>query len=100
MDRTLCLQPGPIRIKTHLPVAAREIRVAALDRGVYRGRVIIAALTLLATSWILYSLFEFAGQASSAVGQQIFALKPGADSSSRAAPSQLRSIPSAAKNAR
>jgi ABC-type Na+ efflux pump permease subunit len=58
-----------------LPVAAREIRVAAHDRGVYRGRAIIAATALLITSWILYSLFEYAGQASSAVGQQIFLIQ-------------------------
>jgi hypothetical protein len=74
-SKTLHTQRGPITIKIYLPVAAREIRVAAHDRGIYRGRVAIAAITLFATSWILYSLFEFAGQASSAVGQQIFALQ-------------------------
>src|SRR5262245_42608502 len=62
-------------IKVHLPVAAREIRVAAHDRAVYRGRVIVATTALLTTCWILYSMFEFAGQASSLIGQQVFAIQ-------------------------
>src|SRR4051812_45152832 len=68
-------QPGPTRIKIHLPVAAREIRVAAHDRGIYRGRAAAAATALLVTSWILYSMFQFTGQASSMIGLQTFAFQ-------------------------
>jgi ABC-type transport system involved in multi-copper enzyme maturation permease subunit len=49
--------------------------VAAHDRAVYRARVIIAAIALVSTVWILYGLFEFAGRTSSAIGQQLFAMQ-------------------------
>jgi hypothetical protein len=56
-------------------VAAREIRVAAHDRAIYRGRVIITATALLATAWILYAIFHFSGQASSMAGAEMFAFQ-------------------------
>src|SRR6185295_19137769 len=64
--------PGPTPIRIHLPIAAREIRVAAHDRGIYRGRAIIAALALLASLWIADSVFHLSRQANSAAGLQIF----------------------------
>jgi hypothetical protein len=66
---------GPIPIRIHFPVAAREIRVAAHDRAIYRGRVIIAATALLATVWIVDSFFHFTRQTSSVAGVQIFAFQ-------------------------
>jgi hypothetical protein len=41
----------------------------------YRGRVAVAGIGLLATCWLLYSISGFAGQASSAIGLQIFAIQ-------------------------
>jgi hypothetical protein len=66
---------GQTRIRVHLPIAAREIRVAAHDRGLFRGRVAIAGIGLLATSWLLYSMFQFSGQASSMIGMQVFSMQ-------------------------
>ena len=68
-------QPGPTRIQIHLPIAAREIQVAAHDRAIYRARAAVAGTALLITSWILYSMFQFTGQASSMIGLQTFAFQ-------------------------
>jgi hypothetical protein len=73
--KTYTQGPGQREIRVYLPVATREIRVAAHDRGLYRGRVAIAGVGLLATAWLLYSMFQFSGQASSAIGLQVFSMQ-------------------------
>lgn len=59
----------------HLPVAAREIRVAAHDPAHYRGRVWTGALAIGVTIWILYGALEFTGRFNYSVGAQIFAIQ-------------------------
>jgi hypothetical protein len=59
----------------HLPVAAREIRVAAYDPASYRSRVWIASFGVLATIWILYGALEFTGRFNYSVGAQIFSMQ-------------------------
>ncbi|HUS34005.1 MAG TPA: ABC transporter permease subunit [Verrucomicrobiae bacterium] len=61
-------------IGIHLPIAAREIRAAAHNRGLYRGRAAIAGTALIATSWIFFSMFGLSGPVTS-VGQNIFAVQ-------------------------
>jgi hypothetical protein len=55
-----------------LPVAARELRVAAHDRASYRGRVWMGALGIFATIWIAYGLLDFTGNINISIGAQIF----------------------------
>src|SRR5262245_61320255 len=63
------------RIRMRLPVAAREIRVAAHDPSLYRGRVWTGALGIGATIWILYGALNFTGRFNYSVGAQIFAIQ-------------------------
>jgi hypothetical protein len=64
-----------VKATMNLPVAAREIRVAAHDRTLYRARVWMAAATMLTTAWILYGPMNFTGRFNSSIGAQIFAMQ-------------------------
>jgi hypothetical protein len=59
----------------NLPVAARELRVAAHDRASYRGRVWMGAIGIFTTIWIAYGLLDFTGKISGSVGAQIFGMQ-------------------------
>jgi len=55
----------------NLPIAARELRVAAHNRAVFRGRIWSAALAIFATIWCLYSFMGFNGRINASIGWQI-----------------------------
>jgi hypothetical protein len=58
-----------------LPVAARELRVAAHDRASYRGRVWMGGIAIFVTIWIAYGVLDFTGKISGSVGAQIFSMQ-------------------------
>src|SRR5258707_209992 len=55
-----------------LPVAVRELRMAAYAPATYRGRMAITGLGIIGTGWALFDLLEFSNRPTSWVGQTLF----------------------------